>query len=141
MTRYFQFLKTAVILAIAIFIQIAQVRSQSITSPQSTNFMLEAYNIRGRAFVNKDAVNVEGTPLLNTEWGRGEVRFKNGGIVKDIELKFETDNKILVVCKAGIRSAQALEILKRKAIKNEAYSLLGGVTQDFIVRGGTTRTI
>lgn len=95
MTRYFQFLKTAVILAIAIFIQIAQVRSQSITSPQSTNFMLEAYNIRGRAFVNKDAVNVEGTPLLNTEWGRGEVRFKNGGIVKDIELKFNLERNEL----------------------------------------------
>lgn len=53
--------------------------------------------------------------------------------LKDFELKIETDNKILVVCKAGIRSTQALEILKRKAIKNEAYSLLGGVTQDFIV--------
>ncbi|MEN9442688.1 MAG: hypothetical protein RLZ33_2765 [Bacteroidota bacterium] len=53
--------------------------------------------------------------------------------LKDIELKIEIDNKILVVCKAGIRSTQALEILKRKAIKNEAYSLLGGVTQDFIV--------
>lgn len=53
--------------------------------------------------------------------------------LKDFELKIETDNKILVVCKAGIRSTQALEILKRKSIKNEAYSLLGGVTQDFIV--------
>lgn len=53
--------------------------------------------------------------------------------LKDIELKIETDNKILVVCKAGVRSTQALEILKRKSIKNEAYSLLGGVTQDFIV--------
>jgi adenylyltransferase/sulfurtransferase len=53
--------------------------------------------------------------------------------LKDIELKIEIDNKILVVCKAGIRSTQALEILKRKAIKNESYSLLGGVTQDFIV--------
>ncbi len=52
--------------------------------------------------------------------------------LRDIELKIETDNKILVVCKAGIRSTQALEILKRKSIVNEAYSLLGGVTQDFI---------
>jgi len=69
--------------------------SQSLTSQQSTNFMLEAYNIRGRAFVNKDAVNVEGTPLLNSEWGRGEVRFKNGGVVKDIELKFNLEKNEL----------------------------------------------
>jgi len=68
---------------------------QSITSPQSTNFMLEAYNIRGRAFVNKDAVNVEGTPLLNTEWGKGDVKFRNGGMVKDIELKFNLERNEL----------------------------------------------
>lgn len=68
---------------------------QSITSQQSTNFMLEAYNIRGRAFVNKDAVNVEGTPLLNTEWGKGDVKFRNGGMVKDLELKFNLERNEL----------------------------------------------
>ncbi len=73
----------------------SETSAQTITSQQSTNFMLETYNIRGRAFVNKDAVNVEGTPLLNTEWGKGEVRFKNGGIVKDIELKFNLERNEL----------------------------------------------
>jgi hypothetical protein len=68
---------------------------QTITSPQSTNFMLEAYNIRGRAFVNKDAVNVEGTPLLNTEWGKGDVKFRNGGWVKDMDLKFNLERNEL----------------------------------------------
>lgn len=68
---------------------------QRITSPQSTNFMLEAYNIRGRAFVNKEAVNVEGTPLMNTDWGKGDVKFRNGGLVKDIELKFNLERNEL----------------------------------------------
>lgn len=75
--------------------------AQSITSPQSTNFMLEAYNIRGRAFVNKDAVNVEGTPLLNTEWGKGDVKFRNGGMVKDIELKFNLERNELYFNNSG----------------------------------------
>jgi len=88
------FFKTIFIFIAAISYH-TDVVSQSITSQQSTNFMLEAYNIRGRAFVNKDAVNVEGTPLLNTEWGRGEVRFKNGGVVKDIELKFNLERNEL----------------------------------------------
>lgn len=76
-------------------LSLTEVYAQSITSQQSTNFMLEAYNIRGRAFVNKDAVNVEGTPLLNTEWGKGDVKFRNGGMVKDIDLKFNLERNEL----------------------------------------------
>lgn len=95
MIRQFRFFKSSSILILSLLMQRQEIRSQSIASPQSTNFMLEAYNIRGRAFVNKDAVNVEGTPLLNTDWGRGEVRFKNGGVVKDIELKFNLEKNEL----------------------------------------------
>lgn len=70
-------------------------KAQRITDQQSTNFMLETYNIRGRAIVNKDALNVDGTPLLNTEWGKGDVQFKSGGLVKDIDLKFNLERNEL----------------------------------------------
>ena len=91
-----------------------------------SDFIMDTQNNR---YTIIDVRNRDESPLLQFT----QIRKIPLSELKDIELKFETDNKILVVCKAGIRSAQALEILKRKAIKNEAYSLLGGVTQDFIV--------
>jgi len=56
--------------------------AQGITSSVATNVYMEAHNIRGRAFENKDAVLYDGTPLLNDNWGKGSVTFKDGKIVK-----------------------------------------------------------
>lgn len=78
-----------------------QVSGQSITSQVSTNFMLEAYNIRGRPIVNKDVSNIEGSPLLQTDWAKGTVYFKDGGIVQAIELKFNLEKNELYFNKSG----------------------------------------
>jgi hypothetical protein len=64
---------------------------QSVTSQVSTNFMVEAYNIRGRPIVNKDNNNIEGSPLLSDDWSKGTVYFRDGGIAKDIEIKFNLE--------------------------------------------------
>ena len=78
-----------------------QVSGQSITSQVSTNFMLEAYNIRGRPIVNKDVSNIEGSPLLQTDWAKGTVYFKDGGVVQAIELKFNLERNELYFNKSG----------------------------------------
>jgi hypothetical protein len=75
--------------------------AQSITSQVSTNFFVEAYNIRGRPFTNKDALNVEGTPLLNNEWKKGTVYFKDGSVSKDVELKFNLEKNELYFNRNG----------------------------------------
>lgn len=78
-----------------------QVSGQSITSQVSTNFMLEAYNIRGRPIVNKDVINVEGSPLLYADWSKGTVYFRDGGVVQAIELKFNLEKNELYYNKSG----------------------------------------
>jgi hypothetical protein len=75
--------------------------SQSISSPVSTNFYMETYNIRGKPFVNPEATNVEGSPLLNTEWGTGTVYFKDGAIAKGVELKFNLEKNELYFNRDG----------------------------------------
>lgn len=75
--------------------------AQSITSQVSTNFMLEAYNIRGRPIVNKDVSNIEGSPLLQTDWAKGTVYFRDGGIIQAIELKFNLEKNELYYNKSG----------------------------------------
>ena len=78
-----------------------QVTGQSITSQVSTNFMVEAYNIRGRPIVNKDNNNVEGSPLLSDEWSKGTVYFRDGGIAKDIDIKFNLEKNELYFNRSG----------------------------------------
>jgi hypothetical protein len=75
--------------------------AQSITSQVSTNFFVEAYNIRGRPFTNKDALNVEGSPLLNNEWKKGTVYFKDGSVAKGVELKFNLEKNELYFNRNG----------------------------------------
>jgi hypothetical protein len=77
------------------------VGAQSITSQISTNFFVEAYNIRGRPFTNKDALNVEGSPLLDNEWKKGTVYFKDGTAAKDVELKFNLEKNELYFNRNG----------------------------------------
>lgn len=74
---------------------------QSISSNVSTNFFVEAYNIRGRPFTNPDASNIEGTPLLNQEWGKGTVYFKDGAVAQNIELKFNLEKNELYFNRDG----------------------------------------
>ena len=68
---------------------------QSISSNVSTNFFVEAYNIRGRPFTNPDASNIEGTPLLNQDWGKGTVYFKDGAVAQNLDLKFNLEKNEL----------------------------------------------
>ena len=75
--------------------------AQGITSSVATNVYMEAYNIRGRAFENKDAVLYDGTPLLNDNWGKGSVTFKDGKIVKELELKFNLEKNELYFNREG----------------------------------------
>lgn len=74
---------------------------QSISSNISTNFFVDAYNIRGRPFTNPDASNIEGSPLLNQDWGRGTVYFKDGAVAQNIELKFNLEKNELYFNREG----------------------------------------
>ncbi|MEY2811646.1 MAG: hypothetical protein RI991_641 [Bacteroidota bacterium] len=74
---------------------------QSISSNVSTNFFVEAYNIRGKPFTNPDASNIEGTPLLNQEWGKGTVYFKDGSVAQNIDLKFNLERNELYFNRDG----------------------------------------
>ena len=74
---------------------------QSISSSISTNFFVEAYNIRGRPFTNPDASNIEGTPLLNQEWGKGTVYFKDGAVAQNLDLKFNLEKNELYFNREG----------------------------------------
>ncbi|MEY4727847.1 MAG: hypothetical protein RLZZ390_371, partial [Bacteroidota bacterium] len=68
--------------ALMVFLAV-NAKSQSISSTVSTTFFVEAYNIRGKPFTNPDASNIEGTPLLNQEWGKGTVYFKDGSVAQN----------------------------------------------------------
>jgi hypothetical protein len=74
---------------------------QSISSNVSTNFFVEAYNIRGRPFTNPDASNIEGTPLLNQDWGKGTVYFKDGAVAQNLDLKFNLEKNELYFNREG----------------------------------------
>jgi len=95
-----KFFITLVLSALMIFIAVDAV-GQSISSNVSTNFFVEAYNIRGRPFTNPDASNIEGTPLLNQDWGKGTVYFKDGAVAQNIDLKFNLEKNELYFNRDG----------------------------------------
>jgi len=94
-------LNPTLLLCVVLTVPVVEGYSQSITAPVSTNFYMETYNIRGKPFINPEATNVEGTPLLNTEWGSGTVYFKDGAIAKEIELKFNLEKNELYFNRDG----------------------------------------
>lgn len=47
-----------------------------------------AYDISGKPLASKSADAIKGSQMLNTEWGKGLVRFTNGNMVKDVDLQF-----------------------------------------------------
>jgi hypothetical protein len=89
-------LLTALMLFLAV-----QSMGQTTTNSQSTNFYVEAYNIRGRPFVNPDASNIEGSPLLNLDWGKGTVYFKDGSVAQNVDLKFNLEKNELYFNRDG----------------------------------------
>ena len=46
-----------------------------------------AYDISGKPLASKGPA-MDGSPMLNSNWGRGLVKFKNGNWVSDVELQF-----------------------------------------------------
>jgi hypothetical protein len=74
---------------------------QSVSSSVSTNFFVEAYNIRGKPFTNPDASNIEGSPLLNQDWGKGTVYFKDGAVAQNLDLKFNLEKNELYFNRDG----------------------------------------
>lgn len=74
---------------------------QSVSSSVSTNFFVEAYNIRGKPFTNPDASNIEGSPLLNQDWAKGTVYFKDGAVAQNLELKFNLEKNELYFNRDG----------------------------------------
>lgn len=104
MVQVFVMKKKPVILhlltALMLFLAV-QTMAQSTTSSVSTNFYVEAYNIRGRPFVNPDASNIEGSPLLNLDWGKGTVYFKDGSVAQNVDLKFNLEKNELYFNRDG----------------------------------------
>ena len=78
-----------------------QTMAQNATTGVSTNVYVEAYNIRGRPFVNPDASNIEGSPLLNLDWGKGTVYFNDGTVSQNVDLKFNLEKNELYFNRDG----------------------------------------
>ena len=93
-------LSTNLLSALLLFLA-STTSAQSISSSVSTTFFVEAYNIRGKPFTNPDASNIEGSPLLNQEWGKGTVYFKDGAVTQNIELKFNLEKNELYFNRDG----------------------------------------
>ena len=108
-----------------------QVTGQSITSQVSTNFMVEAYNIRGRPIVNKDNNNVEGSPLLSDEWSKGTVYFRDGGIAKDIDIKFNLEKNELYFNRSG-----ELFLFNDPVLSFRILLQVEGTTNELLFRSG-----
>jgi len=86
--------------ALMIFLAV-NATGQSVSSSVSTNFFVEAYNIRGKPFTNPDASNIEGSPLLNQDWGKGTVYFKDGAVAQNLDLKFNLEKNELYFNREG----------------------------------------
>ena len=59
--------------------------SQSVAS--ANVIPMNAYDISGKPLTSKGPV-MEGSPMLNSNWGKGLVKFKNGNWVKEVDLQF-----------------------------------------------------
>lgn len=93
-------LKPFFLLIVPVF-SFLMVKSQSVTSQVSTNFLVEAYNIRGRPIVSKNPSDVEGSPLLSDDWSKGTVYFKDGGVAGKVDLKFNLEKNELYFNRNG----------------------------------------
>ena len=58
--------------------------SQTVASANA--FGMNAYDISGKPLASKGPA--EGSPMLNSNWGKGLVKFRNGNWAGDVELQF-----------------------------------------------------
>lgn len=109
---------------------IASNYEQSCETKFMNQLSLEAFisDLKSNKYTIIDVRNPDEVPTLNFTM----IKKIPLADLNDIELEIDHEDKILVVCKSGIRSERALDILKRKSISNQVYSLLGGVTNEFI---------
>lgn len=61
--------------------------SNSQTVASTNMFEMNAYDISGKPLASKGPA-MEGSPMLNSNWGRGLVKFRNGNWVSDVELQY-----------------------------------------------------
>lgn len=73
--------------------------------PQTVNdnnsYMIEAYDLQGRPFTAPGRKSAEGSPMLNDEWGKGQVKFKRGPLLSNVDLQFNLENNELYFRKEG----------------------------------------
>lgn len=57
------------------------------TVDNNNSYTINAFDINGKVLTNK-STDILGTPMLNSDWGKGWVKFKSGHLIKEIELQF-----------------------------------------------------
>lgn len=62
-------------------------RLYSQTVDNNNSYTINAFDVDGKAFTNKKR-DVVGSPMLNPDWGKGIVKFKNGYSLNEVELQF-----------------------------------------------------
>jgi hypothetical protein len=77
----------------------AEVFSQTVSDNNS--YMVEAYDLQGRPFTAPGRKEAEGSPMLNDEWGKGQVKFKRGPVLTNADLQFNLENNELYFRKEG----------------------------------------
>lgn len=71
---------------IILFFSINGAIAQGVTN--GNGFTAAAYDISGKPINGRTAESILGSQMLNSEWGIGMVRFKNGAIAKEIPLQY-----------------------------------------------------
>ncbi len=62
--------------------------AQTVADNFSTNGFAEAYDIKGKPFTARNMDDIEGTPMLNDSWEKGQVKFMSGPQLTVPELQF-----------------------------------------------------
>jgi len=71
------------------------------TINNNNSYQVEAYDQMGRPFTAPGVRKAEGSPLLNDEWGKGQVKFKRGPVLSNVDLQFNLENNELYFRKEG----------------------------------------
>ena len=76
------------LLLYCIIIPAALVKGQSVDRNFNGIAMAEAYDVHGKPFTEVNKTEINGSAVLNENWGTGFVKFKNGIVVRDMLLQF-----------------------------------------------------
>lgn len=57
------------------------------TVDNNNSYTINAFDVNGKAFTGKNK-DIAGSPMLNADWGKGIVKFKNGYSLSEVELQF-----------------------------------------------------